>query len=86
MPDSRLPHHVLYGQLRLGYMSFGGQNKRFKDHIMSIHKNTTLHLTAWRLSHQAEIPGDLLVPFECHALALNTTELQLTDADTSMLH
>ena len=38
MPDSRLPHHVLYGQLRLGHRSVGGQNKCIKDHIKSIHK------------------------------------------------
>ena len=33
MPDSRLTHRVLYGQLRLGRRSVGGQMKRFKDHI-----------------------------------------------------
>ena len=33
MPHSRLPHCVLYGQLKLGRRSVGGQNKRFKDHI-----------------------------------------------------
>ena len=38
MPDSRLPHRVLYDQLRLGHRSVGGQKKRFKDHIMSIPK------------------------------------------------
>ena len=36
MPHSRLPHCVLYGQLRLGHRSVGGQMKRFKDHIKSI--------------------------------------------------
>ena len=36
MPHSRLPHCVLYGHLRLGRRSVGGQNKRFKDHIKSI--------------------------------------------------
>ena len=50
-------------------------------------KSPTLHITGWRLSHQAELPGDLPVPLECHALTLNTIELQLSDtvADTSML-
>ena len=38
MPHSRLPHCVLYGQLRLGHKSGGGQKKCFKDHIKSIHK------------------------------------------------
>ena len=38
MPHSRLPHCVLYGQLRLGRSSVGGQKKRFKDHIKSILK------------------------------------------------
>ena len=38
MPDSRLPHRVLYGKLRLGHRSAGGQKKRFKDHIKSILK------------------------------------------------
>ena len=36
IPNSRLPHCVLYGQLRLGHRSVGGQKKRFKDHIKSI--------------------------------------------------
>ena len=38
MPDSRLRHRVLYGQLRLGHRSVGGQEKCFKDHINSILK------------------------------------------------
>ena len=38
MPHSRLPHCVLYGLLRLGRRSVGGQRKRFKDHIKSILK------------------------------------------------
>ena len=44
MPNSRLPHCVLYGQLRLGHRSVGGQKKRLKDHIKSILKecNTPL--------------------------------------------
>ena len=42
MPDSRLPHCVLYGQLRLGHRSVGGQRKRFKDHIKSILKRCNI--------------------------------------------
>ena len=33
MPDSRLPHCVLYGQLSLGHRSVDVQKKRLKDHI-----------------------------------------------------
>ena len=36
MPHSKLPHCVLYVQLRLGRRSVGGQRKCFKDHIKSI--------------------------------------------------
>ena len=42
MPHSRLPHCVLYGQLRLGRRSVGGQKKRFKDHIKSILKKCNI--------------------------------------------
>ena len=42
MPDSRLPHRVLYGQLRLGHKSVGGQKKRFKDQIKSIPKKCNI--------------------------------------------
>ena len=45
MPHSRLPHCVLYGQLRLGHRSVGGQKKRFKDHIMSILKKCNIPLS-----------------------------------------
>ena len=38
MPHSRLSHCMLYGQLRLGRRSVGGQRKCFKDHIKSILK------------------------------------------------
>ena len=50
-------------------------------------KSATFHLTGWRLSHKTELPDDLHVPLECHALTLNTIELQFSDAvaDTSML-
>ena len=42
MPHSRLPHCVLYDQLRLGHRSVGGQKKRFKDHIKSILKKCNI--------------------------------------------
>ena len=42
MPHSKLPHCVLYGQLRLGRRSVGGQKKRFKDHIKSILKRCSI--------------------------------------------
>ena len=48
-------------------------------------KSATFQLTGWRLSHPTELPGDLPVPMKCHALVLNTTMLQLSDAVTSML-
>ena len=38
MPDSRLSHRLLYGQLRQCHRSVGRQKKRLKDHIMSILK------------------------------------------------
>ena len=50
-------------------------------------KSATFLLTGWRLSHPTELPGDLPVPLEYHTLAMNTIELQLSDAvaDISML-
>ena len=42
MPYSRLPHCVLYGQLRLGHRSVGEQKKHFKDHIKSIPKKCNI--------------------------------------------
>ena len=82
--DNRLPHRVLYGQLRLVQRRVGGQKMRFKIHIKSISNKCKILLAVWRLSHLPEQP----VPLDCHALTLNTIELQLLDAvaDTSMLH
>ena len=42
MPHSRLPHCVLYGQLRLVRRSVRGQKKRFKHHIKSILKKCNI--------------------------------------------
>ena len=44
MPHSRLPHCMLYGQLKLGRRSVGGQKKRFKDHIKSNRKKCNIPL------------------------------------------
>ena len=87
MPDSRLPHCVLNGQLRLGHRSVGGQKNVSRITSSRSLQSATFHLTGWRLSHQTELPGNLPVPLECHALTLNMIELQLSDAitDTSML-
>ena len=86
MPHNRLPHCVLYGQLKLGRRSVGGQNKLFKDHIKSILKRCNI-LAGLRLSHPKELPGDLPVLLECHTLTMNTIVLHLSDtvADISML-
>ena len=42
MSHSRLPHCVLYGQLKLGRRSVGGQKKLFKDHIKLILKRCNI--------------------------------------------
>ena len=38
----RMPHCVLYGQLKLGRRTVGGQKKYFKDHIKSIIKRCNI--------------------------------------------
>ena len=74
-------------QIRLDNGGFGGQKNRFKDHIKSIQKFAKFHLTGWKLSHPTELPADLHVPLECHALTQKSIELLLSDsvADNSML-
>ena len=42
MPEQRLPRRVLYGQLKDGRRSQGGQRKRFKDHIKSTLKSCNI--------------------------------------------
>ena len=86
MIHSRLSHCVLHGHLRLGRRSVGGQSKRFKYHIKSIHKKCNIPFI-WRISHPKELPGDQPVPLECHSLTMNTIVLQLSDevADISIL-
>ena len=87
MPHSRLPHCMLYGQLKLGRRSVGGQQKRFKDHIKSILKRCNIPFSSWTLLHLKELPGDLPLLLECHTLTMNTIVLHLSDAvtDISML-
>ena len=43
-------------------------------------KSATFLLAGWRISHPAELLGDLPVPLECHTLTMNTIVLQLSDA------
>ena len=42
MPEHRLPRRVLYGQLKDGQRSQGGQRKRFKDHIKTTLKTCNI--------------------------------------------
>ena len=53
MPDNRLPHRVLYDQLRLGHRRVYEQKKRFKDHIKSILKKCSIPFN--RLEARASI-------------------------------
>ena len=87
MPHSRLPHCVLYGQLRLGRRSVGGQGTRFKDHIKSILKKCNIPFSRLETLASKKLPGDIPVPLECHTLTMNTILLQLSDAvvDISIL-
>ena len=87
MPHSMLPHCVLYGQLRLGHRSVGGQRKRFKDHIKSILKKCNIPFSRLETLSSKKLPGDIPVPLECHTLTMNTIVLQLSDAvaDISIL-
>ena len=87
MPHSRLPHCVLYCQLRLGHRSVG--DKRNASRITSSRslKSATFLLAGLRLSNPTDLPGYLPVRLECHTLTMNTIELQFSDAvaDISML-
>ena len=88
MPHSRLPNCVLYGQLRLGHRSVGGQKKLFKDHIKSILRKGSVLFN--RLKFLASIRAtwrSTCALGMCFTSMLNAIELQLSDAvaDTSML-
>ena len=54
MPESRLPHCVLYGETKTRPQECWWGKKRFRDHIKSILKSATFHLTGWKLSHPTE--------------------------------
>ena len=79
MPDSRLPHRVLYGQLGLGHSSVG-QKKRFKDHIKSILKKCNIPFNRLEVLALKRATWRSTCDLECHVLTLNTIELQLSDA------
>ena len=81
----RMSNCVLFDQLKLGHRSVGGQKKRFKDHIKSILKKCNIALSRLETLAPNRATGDLPVPLECHTLTMNTIELQLSDADISML-
>ena len=66
---------MLYGQLRLGHRSVGGQKKRFKDHIKSILKKCNIPFS--RLETLASNRATWI--FTC-AIGMNAIKLQLSDA------
>ena len=35
MPENRIPRQVLYGELKTGHRSVGGQKKRYRDQLNS---------------------------------------------------
>ena len=83
MRHSRLPHCVIYGLLILGHRSVLVDIRNASNPMNS----AAFPLTGWRLSHPTDLPSDLPVTLQCHTLAMNTIELQLSDAvaDISML-
>ena len=48
MPENRLPRRVLYGELKEGRRSAGGQYKRFKDYLKATLKKNAIPLTNWK--------------------------------------
>jgi len=48
MPENRLPRRVLYGELKEGRRSAGGQHKRFKDCLKATLKKNAIPLTNWK--------------------------------------
>ena len=86
MPHSRLPDCMLYGQLRLGRRSVGGQKKRFKDHIKSILRKCNISRLETLASNRSTWRSTCA--FGMYALMMNTIELQFSDAvaDISMLN
>ena len=47
LDESRLPQHILYGELVTGKRSQGGQRKRFKDNLKSSLKSCGINLSSW---------------------------------------
>ena len=47
LDESRLPQHILYGELGTGTRSQGGQRKRFKDNLKSSLKSCGINLSSW---------------------------------------
>ena len=85
MPHSRLPLCVLYGQLRLGRRSVGGQKKCFVEKLILKKCNIPFSRLETLASKTATWRSTCVL--ECHTLTMNTIVLQLSDAvaDISML-
>ena len=81
----RLPHCVLYGQLRLGHRSVGGQKKRFKDHIKSILKKCNIPFSRLETLASNRATWRSTCAFGMSYFDDEYFELQLSDADISML-
>ena len=82
MPDIRLPHRVLYGQLRQDHRSVCDKQNTSRTTSSRSFKCATFHLTGWGPLHSTELPDDQPVPMECRILTLNMIALQFSD--TSM--
>ena len=52
MPDERLPKKVLYGELREGKCSQGGQKKRYKDTLKASLKDFNIPTESWEQAAQ----------------------------------
>ena len=87
MPHSRLPHSVLYGQLRLGHISVGGQKKRFKDHIKSIVKKCSIPFNSQEAlaSNRPTWRSTCAIGISCFDAECDSVQLSDVVADISML-
>ena len=47
MPDDRLPKKILYGELKVGQRSHGGQKKRYKDTLKASLKDFNIPTESW---------------------------------------
>jgi hypothetical protein len=47
MPEERLPKKIVYGELRNGKRSHGGQRKRFKDTLKDSLKSFGINPASW---------------------------------------